>query len=134
VKSFGFMVILGDYGLINSGLKALGFSPFHMLFNRFAVYVGITHWLIPFAVFPILANLLSHDQNLRKAGEIMGASPFRVFWTITFPLSRSGVIAAFILTFVLSLGAFATPALLGGNRDLLIANLIDFYVRDVLNW
>lgn len=134
VKSFAFTVILGDLGLINTALRALRLPQFEMMFNRFGVLVGTTNFLIPFAVFPILSNLLSQDQNLRKAAEVMGAGPLRIFWRITFPLSASGVLAGFILTFVLSLGFFATPALLGGRRDMMMANLIDFYTRDTLNW
>lgn len=134
VKSFAFTVILGNSGLINNGLGALGLPQFEMIFNRFGVIIGTTNFLIPFAVLPILANLLSQNQNLRKAAEVMGAGPLRIFWKITFPLSLSGVLAAFIIAFVLSLGFFATPALLGGRQDMMMANLIDFYVRDVLNW
>lgn len=134
VKSFVFTVILGNSGLINTALQSLGLPQFEMIFNRFGVIVGTTNFLIPFAVLPILANLLSQDQNLRKAAEVMGASPLRIFWKITFPLSTSGVLAAFIITFVLSLGFFATPALLGGRQDMMMSNLIDFYTRTILNW
>lgn len=134
VKSFAFTIVLGDSGLVNNGLRALGLPQFEMMFNRFGVLVGTTNFLIPFVVFPILSNLLAQDPNLRKAAEVMGASELRIFWKITFPLSLSGLLAAFILTFVLSLGFFATPALLGGRQDMMIANLIDFYTRDTLNW
>jgi putative spermidine/putrescine transport system permease protein len=134
VKSFSFTIVLGDSGLINSGLRAVGLPQIEMMFNRIGVLVGSTNYLIPFVVFPILANLLGQDANLRKAAEVMGAGPLRIFWRITFPLSVSGIIAAFILTFVLSLGLFATPALLGGRQDMMMANLIDFYTRDTLNW
>ncbi|GGE49792.1 hypothetical protein GCM10007276_28670 [Agaricicola taiwanensis] len=120
--------------MINAGLRALGLQEFEMIFNRFGVLVGSTNYLIPFAVFPILTNLLSQDANLLKAAEVMGAGPLRIFWRITFPLTAPGVSAAFVLTFVLSLGLFATPALLGGRRDMMMANLIDFYTRDTLNW
>lgn len=134
VKSYAFTVILGDAGLINTALRALRLPQFEMIFNRFGVLVASTNYLVPFAVFPILANLLSQDPNLGKAAEVMGAGPLRIFWRITFPLSGSGVVAGFILTFVLSLGLFATPALLGGRQDMMMANLIDFYTRDTLNW
>ncbi|WP_229729470.1 ABC transporter permease [Agaricicola taiwanensis] len=134
VKSFAFVIILGHEGVINAGLRALGLQEFEMIFNRFGVLVGSTNYLIPFAVFPILTNLLSQDANLLKAAEVMGAGPLRIFWRITFPLTAPGVSAAFVLTFVLSLGLFATPALLGGRRDMMMANLIDFYTRDTLNW
>ena len=134
VKSYAFTVILGDAGLINTALRALRLPQFEMIFNRFGVLAASTNFLVPFAVFPILANLLAQDPNLGKAAEVLGAGPRRIFWRITFPLSGSGVLAGFILTFVLSLGLFATPALLGGRHDMMMANLIDFYTRDTLNW
>jgi ABC-type spermidine/putrescine transport system permease subunit I len=134
VKSFAFTVILGDVGLINDVLQALGLPPVNMMFTRFGVLIGSVNYLLPFAVFPILSNLLSEDPNLRKAAEVMGAGPLRIFWRITFPLTTSGVLAAFVLTFVLAMGLFATPALLGGRKDMMMANLIDFYTRDLLNW
>lgn len=134
VKSFAFTIVLGDSGLLNGIFKALGLPQLEMMFNRVGVIVGSTNYLIPFVVFPVLANLLAQDSNLRRAAEVMGAGPLRIFWRITFPLSASGVVAAFILTFVLSLGLFATPALLGGRGDMMMANLIDFYTRDTLNW
>lgn len=134
VKSFAFTVILGDVGLINNVLRALGIPAIEMMFTRFGVLIGSVNYLLPFAVFPILTNLLSQDPNLRNAAEVMGASPLRIFWRVTFPLTTSGALAAFILTFVLAMGLFATPALLGGRRDMMMANLIDFYTRDLLNW
>ena len=134
VKSFAFTIILGDLGLINTALRAARLPQLEMMFNRFGVLVGTTNFLIPFVVFPILSNLLAQDQNLRKAAEVMGAGPLRIFWRITFPLSASGIFAGFVLSFVLSLGFFVTPALLGGRQDMMMANLIDFYTRDTLNW
>lgn len=134
VKSYAFIVILGETGIVNDALSAFGLPTGQFIFNRVGVLVGMVNFFIPFVVFPLLANLLSHDANLRKAAAVMGASPLRIFWTVTFPLSLPGVAAGFTFTFVLSLGFFVTPALLGGRHDMMIANLIDFYTRETLDW
>lgn len=134
VKTYAFIIVLGHNGLLNNFLAAIGFPRGEFIFNRIGVILGMTHFFIPFAVFPILSNLLGHDQNLRKAAEMMGANKSSIFWNITFPQSLSGVAAGFILTFVLSLGFFVTPALLGGRKDFMLANLIDFYTRQTLDW
>jgi ABC-type spermidine/putrescine transport system permease subunit I len=134
VKSYSFIVVLGQQGIVNEALAAVGLPKLAMMFNRVGVLAGMTNFLIPFVVFPLLANLLAQNADLRKAAEIMGASPLRIFWRITFPLSLPGLMAGAILTFVISLGFFVTPALLGGRRDIMIANLIDFYTREALDW
>jgi mannopine transport system permease protein len=105
-----------------------------MLFNRPGVIIGLTHYLIPFMVFPILASLLAQDPTLRKAAEVMGAGPWRIFRRVTFPLSLPGVVAGTLLCVILSMGMFITPALLGGRKDMMMANLVDFHVKETLDW
>lgn len=134
VKSYSFIVVLGEHGFVNVGLEALGVSPLPLMFNRVGVLVGMTNYLIPFIVFPLLANLLGQSPELRKAAAVMGASDLRIFWKITFPLSLPGFFAGGIMCFVISLGSFVTPALLGGRHDMMVANLIDFYTRESLDW
>ena len=136
VKSFAFTVLLGRDGVLNSVLVSLlgSWARLPMLFNRPAVLVGMTHYLVPFAVFSILASLLAQNPELRRAAEIMGAGRLRIFFTITLPLSMPGVTAGALLSMILSMGMFVTPALLGGRRDLMISNLIDFDVRETLDW
>jgi ABC-type spermidine/putrescine transport system permease subunit I len=134
VKSYSFIVVLGEEGLVNTTLYALGLPKAALIFNRIGVLVGMTNYLVPFVVFPVLANLLAQDPLLRRAASVMGASDLRIFWRITFPLSLPGVVAGGIMSFVISLGFFVTPALLGGRRDMMLANLIDFYTRETLDW
>lgn len=136
VKSFAFTVLLGRDGTLNSILMALfgAGARLPMLFNRPAVLIGMTHYLIPFAVFSILSSLLAQNPDLRRAAEIMGAGRLRIFLTITLPLSLPGVLAGALLSMILSMGMFVTPALLGGRTDLMISNLIDFDVRETLDW
>jgi putative spermidine/putrescine transport system permease protein/mannopine transport system permease protein len=134
VKSFAFTVLLGRSGILNSFVTWLGFPPVPLLFNRFGVIVGMTHFLIPFMMFPILSSLLSRPPELVKAAQIMGASRWRIFRSVILPLSLPGVSAGTLLVLVLSLGFFVVPALLGGRQDMMLANLIDFYTRETLNW
>lgn len=135
VKSYAFMVILGDRGLVNTALSvAFGIDGFRMLFNRFAVIVGMTNFLTPFAIFPILASLSAQNQTIQSAADVMGASQLRVFWSITFPQTLPGVLAALLICMVISMGFFITPALLGGRQDMMMSNVIDLYTREILDW
>jgi ABC-type spermidine/putrescine transport system permease subunit I len=85
-------------------------------------------------VLPILASLQNQNRNLHFAAEIMGAGPVRIFTKITLPLSLPGVFAGCLMCLTLSLGMYITPALLGGRQDMMLANLIDFYTRQTLDW
>ncbi|MCC7047440.1 MAG: ABC transporter permease [Alphaproteobacteria bacterium] len=136
VKSFAFTVILGENGIINNALRGvLGpNAALPLLFNRVGVTIGMVHYLLPFMVFPVLVSLLSQNGDIHRAARIMGASRARIFFRITLPLSLPGVLAGAVMTLVLSLGMFVTPALLGGRRDLMMANLVDFYTRVSLDW
>ncbi len=136
VKSFAFTVLLGQNGILNSGLAALfgEGAKVKLLFNRAGVVIGMTHFLLPFMVFTILASLLTQNPDFRRAAEIMGAGPLRIFSRITLPLSMPGALAGVLLCMILSMGMFVTPALLGGRSDLMVSNLVDFHVRETLDW
>ena len=134
VKSFAFTVILGHAGVINDILGIFGLGPVKMLYNRFGVMVGMSHFLVPFMVFPIMANLIGQPPELAKAAAIMGANKLNVFLRVTFPLSLPGVVAGSLLVFILCLGFYLVPALLGSRHDMMMSNLIDFYAREVLDW
>ncbi|MGL9623880.1 ABC transporter permease [Bradyrhizobium sp. U531] len=136
VKSFAFTVILGRAGILNSFLSWIfGHTiALPMILNSFGVIVGMINQFIPFAVFPVLASLLAIDPALYRAAEVMGAGPPRIFWTITLPLSLPGIIAGGFSVVVMSLGMFIIPSLLGSGKDAMLANLVDFYTRDVLDW
>lgn len=93
----------------------------------------MSHFLIPFMVFPILSSLLARPPELTRAARIMGASNTRIFFRIVLPLSIPGVAAGTLIVLILSLGFFIVPALLGGRKDMMLGNLIDFYTRQILN-
>jgi len=136
VKSFAFIVLLGEQGVLKTMLRSLFNLELGvpLVFNRVGVMVGMVHFLIPFTVFPILNNLLNQPPELQRAALVMGAKRRQLFFRVTLPLSLPAVAAAAIMSAVLSIGVFVTPALLGGRRDMLVANLIDYYTREVLDW
>ncbi|RJT32743.1 ABC transporter permease [Mesorhizobium waimense] len=136
VKSYAFTIILGREGLVNSFLSWMTGAEvaLRLIFNRIGVIVGMTNYLTPLVVFPVLASLLAIDPALYRAAEVMGAKPGRIFLTVTLPLSAPGILAGVLSAAVMSLGFFIVPALLGGRQDLMLANLVDFYTREVLDW
>lgn len=135
VRSYAWMVLLGREGLVNAVLMKIGIidAPIRLLNTTFATYVGMVHVLLPFMVLPLFSVLRSIDRRLLMAADGLGARPFTIFRLIIWPLSVPGVIAGSLLVFVLSLGFYVTPALLGSSRDLMIAILIGIHV-DLFNW
>ena len=134
VKAFAFTILLGQAGIVNQALAALGLPTVRLLFNRIGVIIGMSHFLIPFMVFPILTSLLAQPPELARAASIMGAGRLRIFLRVTLPLALPGIIAGTLLVLILSLGFFVVPALLGGRQDMMLANLVEFYTRETLNW
>jgi putative spermidine/putrescine transport system permease protein len=136
VKSFAFIVILGERGIVKAVLaQYFGVElATPLMFSRIGVMIGMVHFLIPFCVFPIINNLLAQPPELRRAALIMGASRRQTFLRVTLPLSLPAIVAGAVMTAVLSIGVFVTPALLGGRRDMMLANLIDYYTREALDW
>jgi mannopine transport system permease protein len=136
VKSFALTVVFGNQGLINQllGFLSGGAINLPMMFNRVGVILGMINFLLPFMILSILGSLLAQDPALVRAAETMGAGPLRIFWRITLPLSMPGVIAGVLINVVLSIGMYITPALLGGRQDMMVANLVDFYTRQTLDW
>jgi putative spermidine/putrescine transport system permease protein len=102
--------------------------------NEFGVVVGMVHFLIPFAVFPIAASMRNLDERVLMAARSMGASRARVFWQVFVPMTRAGILGAMLLVFVFSLGFFITPAILGGGRSVMVAELIYLRLFQAPNW
>jgi ABC-type spermidine/putrescine transport system permease subunit I len=136
VKSFALTVIFGNQGLINQLLDLLSGGAIHlrMMFNRIGVVIGMINYLLPFMILSILGSLVAQDPALARAAQTMGAGSLRIFWRIVLPLSMPGVIAGVIINMTLSIGMYITPALLGGRQDMMVANLVDFYTRQTLDW
>ena len=135
VRSYAWMVLLGRDGIINQLLLSLGFitTPLRLLYTTFAVYIAMIHVLLPFMILPLYASLRGIDGNLLRAAASLGARPSAAFRQIVLPLSRPGISAGCLLVFILALGFYITPALVGGPRDLMMAVLIQQQI-DQLNW
>jgi ABC-type spermidine/putrescine transport system permease subunit I len=135
VRSYAWMVLLGRHGLINEALLAAGFieRPIRLLNTPLATQIAMTHILLPYMVLPIANALRQIDPSLERAASGLGATPWRTFRQVILPLSMPGVAAGVLLVFVLSLGFYITPAMVGGPRDITLSMLIAQSV-DQLNW
>lgn len=136
VRTFSWMVILQDQGVINSLLKSLGLisKPIPLLYNTTGVIIGMTHVLLPYMVLNVYSTMEGIDRNLVQVAQVMGAKPIRAFWEIFFPLSVPGIMSGSLLVFILALGYFITPSLLGGAHDMTISMLIQNNISNTLNW
>jgi putative spermidine/putrescine transport system permease protein len=136
VRTFAWQVILRDTGVVNTFLLDLGVvsEPLPLIRTPAGVIIGMTHILLPFMVLPIWAVLRRIDPEYSRAASNLGASPTTAFRRIVLPLSLPGVLAGCLLVFVLALGFYITPALLGGPRDQMISQLIVDQVERQLDW
>jgi ABC-type spermidine/putrescine transport system permease subunit I len=136
VRTYAWMILLGRNGVINQILLGLGLvgEPIALLYNVSGVLIGMVHVLLPYMVFPIYSPMLRVDRDLLLAAEGLGATGWQVFWRVFLPLTLPGVMAGTALVFILSLGFYITPALLGGGRVIMIAVLIEQQVRQFLEW
>jgi len=136
VRTFAWIVLLGRYGTINSWLMDLGIidAPLKLIYNFAGVMIGMSHALMPLAVLTMLAVMRTIDPNLRNAASTLGARGGQSFWRIYFPLSLPGLAAGGLLVFITALGFFITPALLGGGREIMVAQVIIEQIEELLNW
>jgi len=136
VRTYAWMVLLGRNGVVNRFLLETGVvsEPLPLLYNMTGVLIGMVHVLLPFMVFPIYSIMRRVDRGLLLAAEGLGATPWKIFFRIYLPLTLPGVLAGMTLVFILAIGFYITPALLGGGRVLMIAVLIEKQVREFLDW
>ena len=136
VRNYSWIIVLQRNGVINLLLKSFGLidHPLTLLHNKFSTMVGMTHIFTPYIIFPIYSVMMGIDLNLEKAAQNLGATRWQTFWRVTFPLSLPGIGAGALLVFIMALGFFITPALLGGRKELMLSNLIEIQVVDLLNW
>lgn len=136
LRTFSWLILLQDTGLINTTLMRLGLvdAPLPLIRNQIGVVVGMAHILLPYAVLPLYAVMRKIDGRLMEASSICGAGWVRSFLRVYLPLSLPGVFAGALLTFTLALGFYITPALLGGPRDTMIGQLIAAQVGEQLNF
>ena len=137
VRTFAWLPILGRTGLINQTLLQLGIidSPIEwLLYNQFAVYLGLVYVYLLFMVLPIFLSLDRIDPHLYEAATDLGAGRWRVLRRVVFPLSRAGVLSGSVMVFLLTFGAFVTPALLGGASGIMYSNVIAAQFLAANNW
>ncbi len=136
VRSTAWIVLLQDQGLINRCLRALGLIavPLPLFANRFAVLVAMTHVLLPYMILPLYGAMKAIPPNLMRAATSLGANPWRAFVRVYVPLVLPGIAAGGLLVFILSLGYYVTPALVGGPADQMVSYFIALYTNVSLNW
>lgn len=136
VRSFSWLILLGDNGLINKALIGLGIvhASLALLYNPFSVVVAMVQILLPLTTMILFGAMLRIDRTLIAAAKIHGAGGWQAFRTVFFPLSLPGVYGAALLVFVLSLGFYVTPALLGSPRETMIAQTIMVEANQLLDW
>ena len=136
VRSYGWILILNPRGILNTGLMQIGVtsSPLDLVYNATGVLVGMSHIMLPFAILPLYAVMTRLDPQLANAARTLGAGPLHTFLKVYFPMTLPGVMAGVMLVFTISLGFFVVPAILGGPRGLLLAQLIEFNINTSLNW
>ena len=136
VRTYAWMILLGRNGLINQTLASLGIidQPLDLLYTEMAVVIGMVYVLLPYMVLTLYATMKSIDPTLVRAARGMGASAPYAFWRVYFPLSLHGVVSGSLIVFILAIGFFITPALMGGPRDVMIAMLIERAVEITLDW
>jgi spermidine/putrescine transport system permease protein len=136
IRTYAMLLILRDQGVINLSLMEIGLidSPIPMLYTDFAVCLGLVYAYLPFMVLPIYASLEKLDFRLVEASYDLYATRFRVLKRIIIPLAKPGIAAGCILVLIPSLGAYITPALLGGGKSLMIGNLIELQFGQARNW
>lgn len=136
VRTFSWLMLLGRNGLVNNGLTWMGAisEPLPFVRNELGVLIGMVHYMTPYAVLPLLASMQSIDGRVMAASRNLGATATQTFWRIYLPLTRPGLVAATVLVFILSLGFYVTPAVLGGGKVLMVAEYISVQVLVTLKW
>lgn len=135
-RTYGWMVLLQRTGIINRTLMDLGLisEPLPLVNNLFGVTIGMTYIMLPYVILPLHATLSGIDPAIMQAAAITGAKPRQIFWRVLLPLSMPGIGAGCLMVFVMALGYYVTPALLGGTTNMMLAELIAQQVQSLLNW
>lgn len=136
VRTYSWMVLLGRSGVINRALLESGLvsSPLPLMYNKGAIVLAMSYVLLPYMVLTLYASMRSIDPALQRAALSLGATPAYAFRKVFLPLSMHGVLAACLIVFILALGFFVTPALMGGPSDVMIAMLIERAAEVTLDW
>ena len=136
VRTYAWLVLLQRKGIINSTLMNIGIidEPLQLAHNLTGSIIGMVHIMLPFLILPLYATMRSIDGDLVRAAVGLGSTPRGAFWRVFFPMSLPGLFAGIVLVFILSLGFFVTPALLGGGRVQMLAQRIESTITVYANW
>ncbi|MFX0545927.1 ABC transporter permease [Roseovarius sp. S1116L3] len=136
VRTYAWLVLLQKQGLVNQWAISLGLwdEPLKFVHNMTGTLIGMVHIMLPFLILPVYGAMRAIDADYLKAASNLGASPKRAFWTVFFPLSTPGLFAGSLMVFVLCLGFFVTPAVLGGGRVIMVSMKIVSNIELFVNW
>lgn len=136
IRSFSWIVLLGRSGIVNDALQGAGLTdaPLRLMHNELGVLIAMIHVMLPFAILPMLTNMRGISGAYVQAARSLGAGEWVAFRQVYLPQTMPGVMSGALLVFVLSLGFFVTPALLGGGRVLMISEYITYQIQEFLNW
>ncbi|MCQ0091570.1 ABC transporter permease [Roseovarius sp. M141] len=136
VRTYAWLVLLQKQGLVNQWAISIGLwdEPLKFVHNMTGTLIGMVHIMLPFLILPVYGAMRSIDGDYLKAASNLGASPRRAFWTVFFPLSTPGLFAGSLMVFVLCLGFFVTPAVLGGGRVIMVSMKIVSNIELFVNW
>lgn len=136
VRTYAWLVLLQKRGLINDWGISLGLwdEPLKMVHNMAGTLIGMVHIMLPFLILPVYGAMKSMDRDFLKAASNLGASPTKAFWTVFFPLSAPGLFAGSLIVFVLCLGFYVTPAVLGGGKIIMVSMKIASNIELFVNW
>ncbi|MEM7524002.1 MAG: ABC transporter permease, partial [Pseudomonadota bacterium] len=136
VRTYAWLVLLQKKGLVNDWAISLGLwtEPIKIVHNMTGTLIGMVHIMLPFLILPVYSAMKAIDRDFMKAASNLGASPRTAFWTVFFPLSTPGLFAGSLMVFVLCLGFFVTPAVLGGGKVIMVSMKIVSNIELFVNW
>ena len=138
VRTASWMILLQQQGVVNDFFVMIGLvtddNRPEMMYNKIGTYVAMTQILLPFMVLPLYSVMKTISPSLMRAGKSLGGTPFVAFWKVYFPLTIPGIGAGSLLVFILAIGYYITPALVGGASGTLISNQIAFHMKSTLDW
>ncbi len=136
VRTAAWVVLLQREGPINGVLQALGLTdhPLQLVYNRFGLYVAMTHVLLPFMVLPLYSVMRGIPPQYMRAAASLGAEPLRAFLKVYLPQTVPGIGAGCLLVFILAIGYYITPALVGGTNDQMVSYFVAFFTNQTINW
>jgi len=136
VRTYAWLVLLQKNGILNDFGMAAGLwdEPLKLVHNLTGTLIGMAHIMLPFLVLPLYGSMRKIERDMMHAAANLGASPIQAFWKVYFPLSLSGMVAGSLIVFVLCLGFYVTPAVLGGGRVVMVATQITAILENQYNW